>query len=139
VETSISRGTLASVSGSAVSSAAHSSGSAAFFAPAIGDLAVQAPAAADEEFVHEAVRLAQRAREDACRGAGARPTRGSPRVGQGWWGADAAWAADSAGVSVFIDSAWICSRILSPERGVDARWWRRTRGRPSNAAETMVA
>ena len=54
VATSCSRGTLASVTGSAVSSAAHSSGSAAFLAPEMATSPSSAAAAADQKFVHGA-------------------------------------------------------------------------------------
>ena len=71
-----------------VSSAAHSSGSAAFLAPEIAHLAVQRAAAANQQFVHACLFFLVRVL--------------------------LLLLAHSAGVKVFIDSACISSRILSP-------------------------
>ena len=123
VATSCSCGTLCSAVGPSTSSAAHSSGRAAFLAPAICTVAVEPAAAADEEFVHEGCLCAggrsriRRPGRTAGRQDG-HPLRAAAGVGQ--WGCcgvrrlESGVAAHSAGVSVFIDSAWICSRILSP-------------------------
>ncbi len=53
VDTSCRRGTLCSVTGSSVSSAAHSSGSAAFLAPDISTSPLRLAPAANQQFVHQ--------------------------------------------------------------------------------------
>jgi hypothetical protein len=59
VATSCRCGTLASATGSATSSAAQSSGSAAFLAPAMATSPFEPAAAADQEFVHGVPGLAR--------------------------------------------------------------------------------
>ena len=114
VATSCRRGTLCSVTGSAVSSAAHRSAAPRSWRRRCATSPREAAAAADQQFVHD---------ESSCPAA----------FRCGSWP-----AAHSSGVSVFIDSAWISSRMRSPERRVDQLV--ALDGRlPSNSAETMVA
>ena len=92
VATSCSCGTLASVTGSAHSSAAVSSGSAAFLAPAIGTSPCKAAATADQKFVHVASGAGRGTRCGVTAGraplpatpTAARRTRAAG-VGQWWW------------------------------------------------------
>ena len=90
VETSISRGTLASAQRlRSASSAAHMIGSAAFFAPETCTVAFERPAAGDLQLIHAA------------------------QLPRKWLMADPGFF-HSSGVSVCIESAWISSRMRSP-------------------------
>ena len=77
-------------SGSAVSSAAHRIGSAAFLAPEIADLAVERAAAVDQQLVHACFSLSRRLTRRAS--ASSSTARGSPRAcgrpaprRRSWW------------------------------------------------------
>ena len=112
-----------SVTGSAVSSAAHSSRQGGVLGAGDQHLALQGAAAADEEFVHGAVARASQRTAGASDASAQRRRPEPPAARRGPVSVGvvdrrrrpaAPCAAHSAGVSVFIDSAWICSRILSP-------------------------
>ena len=80
VRTSFSCGTLVSVSGSAVSSAAHRIGSAAFLAPETRTSPSSAAPAFDDELIH-AIEPASAAAPPTLRASGSSSTaRGSPRA-----------------------------------------------------------
>ena len=123
VFTSCRRGTLVSVTGSAVNSAAHSSGNAAFFAPEMltSPCSERPPRIRSLSMGMQCGAAPALMRLRPCRGgrAVAMPTAAANTAagGQWWWCAIAAAgaeAAHSAGVSVFIDRAWISSRMRSP-------------------------